>query len=134
MAILKQSGGGPFYMKGPVYYHGAEHGPGDEKKKKESGQAEAQKKANVAANTAEKVYGESTVTQTQTTQNGMSGTLTTISKPYTQSGMGRAIRTAEGDAAYASLTAEGKKLRINGLKLCKAEAVLMLQLVLHLIQ
>lgn len=104
MAILKQSGGGPFYMTGPVYYRDGEHGPGDKKKK--SGQAEAQAKADTAASTAEKVYGEPTVTQTRTTQDGMSGTLTTVSRPYTQSGAGRAIRTAEGDRAYAAKTKE----------------------------
>ena len=102
MAILKQTGGGPFYKTGPLYMHAAGHaGPGDgdgEKKKNE-----AQTKANQNAASSERVYGEATTTSEKTVQDGVRGTLFTTTKPYTQSGTG----SAEGTMSYAEFEAKG---------------------------
>lgn len=102
MAILKQTGGGPFYKTGPLYMHTAEHtGPGDgdgEKKKKE-----AQAKADQAAASSEKVYGEETTTSEKTVQDGVRGTLFTTTRPYTQSGTG----SARGTMSYKEFEAKG---------------------------
>ena len=102
MAILKQTGGGPFYKTGPLYMHATGHtGPGDgdgEKKKKE-----AQAKADQAAASSEKVYGEATTTSEKTVQDGVRGTLFTTTKPYTQSGTG----SAQGTMSYKEFEAKG---------------------------
>ena len=102
MAILKQTGGGPFYKTGPLYMHAAGHaGPGDgdgEKKKNE-----AQAKADRNAASSEKVYGEATTTSEKTEQGGVRGTLFTTTRPYTQSGTG----SAEGTMSYAEFEAKG---------------------------
>lgn len=102
MAILKQTGGGPFYKAGPLYMHAAGHtGPGDgdkEKKKKE-----AQAKADQAAASSEKVYGKETTTSEKTVQDGKRGTLFTTTRPFSQSGTG----SAEDAMSYKEFEAKG---------------------------
>ena len=64
---------------------------------------EAQAKANQAAASSEKVYGEATTTNEKTVQDGVKGTLFKTTRPYTQSGTG----SAEGTMSYAEFEAKG---------------------------
>lgn len=85
MAMLKQSGGGPFYKTGPLY---VTSDPIDPSKKK-AAEKEAKAKADKSAAGAKKVYGESiTKTEKITSPGGRKGTKTTTTTPYTRSGKG----------------------------------------------
>lgn len=85
MAMLKQSGGGPFYKTGPLYVTGDPIDPS----KKKAAEKEAKAKADKSAAGAKKVYGESiTKTEKITSPGGRKGTKTTTTTPYTRSGKG----------------------------------------------
>lgn len=82
MAMLEKSGSSPFYKTGPLYVTGD---PVDATKKK--AKAEAKAKAEKSATTAKKVYGESTTkTERFKDERGRTGTRTTVTTPYSQSG------------------------------------------------
>lgn len=85
MAMLKQSGGGPFYKTGPLYVTGDPIDPS----KKKAAESEAKAKAQKSASSSEKVYGKSTTTTERITgPRGRKGTKTTVTTPYTRSGKG----------------------------------------------
>ena len=91
MAMLKQSGGGPFYKTGPLY---VTSDPIDPSKKK-SAEKEAKVKAEKSTAEAKKVYGKSTTTTERFKDDRGTGTRTTVTTPYSQSGSGGAKVTYE---------------------------------------
>jgi hypothetical protein len=113
MAMLKQSGGGPFYKTGPLY---VTSDPIDPSKKK-AAEKEAKTKAEKSATEAKKVYGKSTTTTERFKDDRGAGTKTTVTTPYTRSGKG----SAEFNTAYGAAKKAGKKTFDYGGKLIKVE-------------
>ena len=67
----------------------------------ETGQQEAQGKADVNNANAKRVYGEETSTSERVEQDGKMGMKTTFTKPYTTSGKGEAKRSGKPNASNA---------------------------------
>ena len=84
MPISNKSGGGPFYKTGPLY---VTEDPIDPTKKK-AAEKEAKAKAEAKAASSDKVYGKSTTTQERFKDERGTGTRTTVTTPYSQSGKG----------------------------------------------
>ena len=82
MAMLEKSGSSPFYKTGPLY---VTEDPIDPSKKK-AAEKEAKAKAEAKAASSDKVYGKSTTTQERFKDKRGTGTRTTVTTPYSQSG------------------------------------------------
>ena len=88
MLMSNKSEGAPFYKTGPLYIHGESH-DGDPKDPKDKAKAKAKAEAEKNASKAPRVYGKSTTTTERiTSPGGRTGTKTTVTTPYSQSGKG----------------------------------------------